>query len=144
MKETFKNIEIEGRKFQIHKFDALTGSYIIYTLLTQILPMGLGKGIEGLSDIPANLPEMTKEKFMEIQKDCLRACSEVMPVGNQILPVKVLLPDGRWGVADLEGNAPLVMVLTMQVLGYNAQSFFSENALEMFKNSFAQLSSPNA
>jgi hypothetical protein len=149
MKETFKDIEIGGRNFRINKFDALTGSYIMYTLLTQILPMGLGKKIEGLADVApegsgVSIPAMSKETFTGLQKDCLQACSEVRSVGGVFLPVQVLMKDGRWGVEDLENDAPMAMMLTIQALGYNAQSFFEGNVLETFKNSFTQLNSPNA
>lgn len=146
MRETFKDIEVGNRKFRIQKFDALTGSYIVYTVLTQVLPMGLGKQIEGLEDSQANknLPPMPKEQFMEIQKDCLKCCSEIRPEGNVVLPIQVMLPDGRWGVEDIKNDAPLAFMLTVQVLGYNVQSFFEENALEMFQKSFSQLTSSNA
>jgi hypothetical protein len=147
MRETFKDVEIkvgEGkhRKFRLNKFDAQTGSYIIYTLLTQVLPMGLGNQIEGLST-EGNLPVMSKEKFFEIQKDCLLHCAEIQTVGNVVSPMPVMMKDGRWGVPDLEFNAPLIMALTIQVLGYNAQSFFDENTLEMFKEGISQLTLSN-
>jgi hypothetical protein len=44
------------------------------------------------------------------------------------------MADGRWGVEDLENDAPLVVALTVQILGYNAQSFFGENTLNMFQD----------
>lgn len=154
MRETTKQIEIGDRKFIIGKFDALTGSYIIYTLLTQILPMGLGKSIEGLPENEGNtslptisntsLPTISKEQFSEIQKDCLKCCSEIQPVGGQVIPVPVMLKDGRWGVENLEQDALTVTLLTVQVLGFNVQSFFDGNALETLKQSFTQLNSSNA
>lgn len=146
MRETTKQIEIGDRKFIIGKFDALTGSYIIYTLLTQILPMGLGKSIEGLPENDGNtsLPTISKEQFSEIQKDCLKCCSEIQPVGGQVIPVPVMLKDGRWGVENLEQDALTVTLLTVQVLGFNVQSFFDGNALETLKQSFTQLNSSNA
>jgi len=144
MRETFKDVEISNRKFRIHKFDALTGSYIVYTVMTKILPMGLGKQVEGLEDSQnKNLPTMTKDEFIEIQKDCLRACSEIRPEGDVVLPIPVMLADGRWGVEDIKNDAPLALILTTQVLGYNLQSFFDENTLEMFQKSFSQLNLPN-
>jgi hypothetical protein len=141
MKETFKDIEIGGKKFRIRKFDALTGSYIIYTLLTQMLPMGLSEKIDGLPSGDSKAPPMTKEKFMEVQLDCLRACSEIVPTGDTVTPIPLLTADGRWSSEELASNAPLVIMLTIHVLGYNAQSFFDENVLDMFKTSITQLSS---
>jgi hypothetical protein len=163
MRETSKVVEIGDRKFQIGKFDALTGSYVIYTLLTQILPMGLGAKIEGLptnsnskppegdnnqSDMgflkDLKIPLMSKETFVELQKDCLRVCSEIKPTGDIVAPMPVLMADGRWGVEDLQKDAPTVMALTIQVLGYNVQDFFGGNALENFKESISKLNSSNA
>lgn len=90
MRELFKDVEINGRKFRVSKFDALTGSYIIYSLLTQILPMGLGAQIEGLEADPS-LPPMSKDKFMEIQKDCLKKCAEIKMVGDSVVPIPILM-----------------------------------------------------
>jgi hypothetical protein len=143
MRELFKDIDVGDRKFRINKFDALTGSYVVYTILTQVLPMGIGKQIEGISET-GNMPAMSKEKFIDLQKDCLRACSEIKPVGGQVVPVPILMADGRWGVEDLENDAPTVMILTIQVLGYNVQSFFEGNVLDTFKNSITQLNLSNA
>lgn len=136
MKEKFKEISIGDRKFRIGKFDALTGSYIAYAVLTQLLPLGLGNMVKGLESIAADpslsLPVMPKEKFVEIQKDCLMVCSEITPVGNTVGLMPVLLADGRWGIEDLEHDAPTILLLTVEVLGYNVQSFFDENVLKAF------------
>lgn len=141
MKENFKDVEIGGRKFRIKKFDALTGSYILYVILTQALPMGMGASIPGLADATAgvSLTPMSKQKFIEIQMDCLRACSEILPVGDTIAPVPVLMEDGRWGAPGLEDDIVLVISLTIQALGYNAQSFFDVNALGNLKQTISQL-----
>lgn len=144
MRETFKDVDIsigegKSRKFRLSKFDALTGSYVIYTLLTQILPMGLDSQLGNVPKIGSSLPVMSKEKFFEIQKDCLAHCAEIQSIGSVVTPMPVIMKDGRWGISDLEHDAPLVMALTVQVLGYNVQSFFEENTLEIFKGSFPQL-----
>lgn len=141
MRETFKDVEIGKRKFRLSKFDALTGSYIVYAVLTQILPMGIGEQIEGLPSAAEGKPVsiMPKEKFIEIQKDCLKCCAEIVPAGGTIAPVSVMLPDGRWGVPDIEQDAAMALLLTVNVLGYNVKSFFDANTLEMFKSGFAPL-----
>lgn len=143
MRETFKDVDIAGRKFRINKFDALTGSYIIYTVMTQILPMGMGKKIDGL-DESSSMPIMSKEKFREIQIDCLKACSEIKPAGNSIAPMPIMMSDGRWASEEYENDAPLVMALTVQVLGYNIQNFLEGNALKLFTDSFQSLNFSNA
>lgn len=145
MREIEKEFTVGNRRFRVKKFDALTGSYIIYTLLTQILPMGLGKQVAGLEDnAPANAPVMNKETFMDIQRSCLKTCFEIVPAGGIVTPMPVMLADGRWGIGDLENDAPTVMLLTIQVLGFNVQSFFDESVLKEFKTSISQLNLSNA
>ena len=41
MRQTEKIIEIQGRKFKVKAFDAMTGSYIAFTLFEKMLPAGM-------------------------------------------------------------------------------------------------------
>lgn len=145
MHETFKDVELQKRKFRIGKFDALTGSYVAFVVISQLAPL-LGKegNVEGekiVTSAPSILP---KEVFFEIQKSCLQVCSEIVMVGNVVTPMPVMLKDGRWGIDGIENDAGLAMMLTVQVLGFNMQSFFAGNALEGFKSGISQLNLSNA
>jgi len=143
-RETFKDITIGSRKFRLNKFDALTGSYIVYTLLTQILPMGLDEKVEGLAGQDrSSLPTMSKDSFISLMRDCLKVCSEIKMVNNIVAPVPIMLGDGRWAVPDLETDTVTVMLLTVQALGFNVTDFFTENALEEMKASFSELNLSN-
>ena len=42
-RETSKVVEIQGRKFEIKKFDAFTGGDIFFFLFFKIFSMGLGE-----------------------------------------------------------------------------------------------------
>lgn len=130
-REKFKDVEIEGRKFRINRFDALTGSYIASLLLMQILPMGMGKqlGLDNLTE--GSL--MKKETFIELQKDCLKVCQELTNVGNVETPMFVMLPDGRWGVEGLQDETTIVLPLAIQTLVFNLSDFFQDGALEKVK-----------
>ena len=137
LRETSKVVEITGRRFEVRKFDALTGSYVAYTLLTKMLPAFMSNGVEGLEDVnklnAKDLPPMSFQEFKELQVTCLKQISEVTDVGG--LPVKtaVILPDGRWGIPDLEFDGGFVMLLTGNVIGYNVESFLSESVLNEIK-----------
>ena len=145
MRETFKDVDVQKRKFRIGKFDALTGSYIAFVVISQLMPiMGKDQSVdEGkiAMSAPSILP---KEVFFEIQKSCLQVCSEIIMIGDVVSPMPVMLKDGRWGIQDIENDAGLAMMLTVQVLGYNMQSFFAGNALEDFKSGISQLNLSNA
>jgi hypothetical protein len=146
VKELYKDVTIGNRKWRVGRFDALTGAYVAYKLLTQILPMGLEGKIPGLteqSEARENLPQMTKADFTSLMKDCLRVCSELKMLNNVIAPVGVLMSDGRWAVADLEHDTLTVMLLTIHTLGFNISDFFSEDTLEDVKNSISMLNLSN-
>ncbi|GAB6170548.1 hypothetical protein JCM15765_03930 [Paradesulfitobacterium aromaticivorans] len=122
-RELSKLFEFKERKFRIGKFDAMTGSYIAYKLMAEVLPMGIGAKL-GFS-APTGSPTMSKQDFMDLQKDCLGVCAELLPAG----PTPVLNENGSWGVMDIENNAPLVMALTIQALMWNVSDFFTEDLL---------------
>ena len=101
----FKEFEVGERKFQVKRFDALTGSYIAFTLFEKILPVIMGnkdkflgtKTPDASADsfaemLPSTLFKMSREDFTALQKDCLKVCYEVLPAG--LTPV--IGANGRW------------------------------------------------
>ena len=98
-RETFKDVTFGGRKWRIGRFDALTGSYIAYKILTQILPMGIEAQMGNLS-LPKDRGAMSKEEFTSLQKDCLMICSELQLVGTVETPFPVMTTGGGWESRD--------------------------------------------
>ena len=109
-REAFKFIELYVHKFRIGKFDALTGSYQIY----QLTNFGMPK---------------SKEGFQDLQKDCLKVCSEIIAD----IPTPIITADGRFSLKELETNTELLLELTMESLGFNVEGFFDEGALKESK-----------
>ncbi len=141
-RETHKDIKIGERNFRLKKFDALTGSYIAYTLMAEMLPMGLNEQI-GIPAPEANakkeIKKMSKKDFAELQHDCLRVCTEILPAGE----ASVLDEAGRWGVIGLETDTSTVLVLTIQVLVFNVKSFFDESLLTSLSEAMSGMHLPN-
>lgn len=139
---TYKDVEIGGRNWRIGKFDALTGSYIAYKVMTQILPT-INGGVttpEAMAEgLRASRASISKADFVELQRDCLGVCSELQNVGGNIAPVKVILTNGNWGVEGIETDVPTVMALTVHALFFNVSSFFDSNALDGAMGSFKGL-----
>lgn len=123
-RETQKIVELVGRKWVVKKFDALTGSYIAYKLLSQLLPSGLDSLVRGQES--PKLPVMSKEEFTELQLSALQVCYEKLQSGL----VPVIGDNGGWGVVDIEDNASLVIGLTIHSLIFNLTGFFEGNALK--------------
>jgi hypothetical protein len=142
-REKFKIVEIAGRKWRIEKFDALTGSYIAYQIMTQMLPGGIDQQVTGGEAVELaskNRPLMSKKEFGSLQLDCLHVCCEVLPAGN----VPLIGENGAWGVMDIEDDTVTVMALTIHALIFNISSFFGGNALKELIESFSGMSLFNA
>ncbi|TWH46331.1 phage tail assembly chaperone [Sporomusa sp. KB1] len=136
-REDHKIVELAGRKWRIEKFDALTGCYIAYKVMGQVLPMGMDalvKGEAANTIVPGpKLPVMSRQEFTELQFDCLGVCYEVLPAGK----APVIGENGAWGVAGLENDTVTVMTLTVHALIFNISSFFDGNALKDLTASFS-------
>jgi hypothetical protein len=144
VRETFKDVEISGRKFRIRKFDAQTGSYIAFKLTTQVLPFGMDAQMGGIVGLLSNRKPMSKEEFFELQNDCLKVCSELIEKDGAQATLAVMMADGSWGVDGLESDAMTVIMLTIHSLMFNVTSFFGEDALKGLTEKLQGLSLFNA
>jgi len=133
-RETKKIVEIQGRKFEIRSFDAFTGSYIAFTLMEKMLPMGMEAKVMNAvkadcGDAAVSLPSralMSKGEFIAFQRDVLSVVGEVLPARTAPL----FNENGSWGVADIEDNAMLVIMLTIHALVFNIAGFFTGDGLK--------------
>lgn len=137
-RETLKNVEIDGRKFTVKKFDAMTGSYIAYKLMAELLPAGMSAklGVPSTSDKKM----MSKEDFFDLQKDCLRVCEEPLPVGS----TPVLDTEGNFQVIGLEQDAKTVLALTFYALTFNLSSFFDASLSNSLAEAMSTIFPPDA
>lgn len=141
-----KTVELFGRKFKIKKFDAFTGSYILFTVMQKMLPAGMENQIPGengtgtLADtMPQNRASMTKPEFTKLLRDCLSVVHEVLPSGER----PVFNENGTWGLNDMEDNTPLVLLLAVNVLVFNIGDFFAADGLSELRKSLSGLSLAN-
>ena len=147
-RETKKIVEIQGRKFEIRSFDAFTGSYIAFTLMEKMLPMGMeakvmntlrAKG-QDVDTLPTpNRALISKGEFIAFQRDVLSVVGEVLPART----APIFNENGTWGVSDIEGNAMLVILLTIHALVFNIAGFFTGDGLKELKAGLQSLSFAN-
>lgn len=136
-RENDKTVEIMGRTFKIKKFDAYTGSYILFQLMERVIPMGMENKIDtGTAatlgeNLPAGRTLMTKKEFLSFQKDCLSVVGEVLPART----APILNENGSWGVEDIKDNTLLVVLLTIHALAFNVADFFGGDGLKELKSS---------
>lgn len=135
-RSTIKNIEVNGRKFQIDKLDAMTSCYVASVLMSIALPLIGPMLVNQLPMIPKGLPFLSKEEFFDLQRDLLSACSEILSAG----PTPIIGENGRPAVEDLEKNATLVLNLTVTSLVWSVGDFFDASLLKALKESLADIS----
>jgi hypothetical protein len=142
-RETFKIIESCGRRWRIDKFNALTGSYVVYRILFQMLPGGLEQAqeIQGLN-LPKGRGIMNRQDFAELQMDCLSVCSEIVQVGSTEAEIPIIRNEA-FTRENIEDDTMLVMTLTLHALMFNVTSFFEGDALKDLVLSF-QTSLPSS
>ncbi len=137
-RELYKDFDFMDRKWAIGKFDAMTGSYIAYKLMGEILPTFIN--VPGIPSAPKGSPVMSKVDFIDLQKDCLKVCSELLPAG----PAKVMNDNGTWGVDGIENSTKLALTLTVQALMWNLTDFFDESLLQALATGMSGLNLPTA
>lgn len=140
--ENYKDVEINGRKFRIKKFNALTGSFMLMKITGILAPLvsnlDLGKltnvkdpsevdvSTLNISGIMSSLGSLSEEDFSYVQEKSLKLCSEVLPSG--LTPV--LNENGSFGVIGIEEDTMTVLALTVHALVFNVKGFFSGSPLE--------------
>jgi hypothetical protein len=145
----YKDIELtvagKKRKFRINKFDARTGSYILYTVMSRFLPsiLQLKSDAETITDMSKVVnPEdivssiaMSEDEFSKLQTAALQVCEEILPAGA----TPVVDASGNFSVIGLEKEAVAVFVLTAQALVFNLSGFFGEDGLTSLLSGIQQV-----
>jgi hypothetical protein len=121
------SITIEGRTFKLHRFDPLLGNYILVQLFTMTLPFGIGDMIKGAigkgtEKLPASTDSkpMGKAEFLEMQRDILSHCTEVLPAGE----APVVRDNGTYGITDF--TMGIAMQLLISTIAFNFNDFFGD------------------
>jgi hypothetical protein len=141
MRESYKSVDINGRKFRIKKFSAKDGSYIVLKVSALLAPMFEGvkwdklAGAKKTEDVDASqiniaqmfgkLTELKESDFVYLQDKCLRVCEEELKAGY----TPVLAENGTFAVNGLDEDVITVMALTVHALVFNLSGFFTGTGL---------------
>jgi len=139
-----KVVEIKGRKFVIRKFDARTGSFMLFKVMGIIGPILAGLDLDKIMDkvntggiaatdlkglniaeIVTGLSSLSESDYNYIYDKCLRVCFEDLDAG----PAQVLNNNGKYGVIGLENDAATTLALIAHTLIFNLTSFFDGSPL---------------
>lgn len=134
-----KNVDIDGRKFILGKFNARDGSYILFKLVGILTPIFASMPADKLekldelsmddinfTELASSLFSLPKDDFTYIQDNCLMVIKEMLPGGTP----QILNEFGVWGNDDLEFNTKIILELTIKSLVFNVSGFFGESLLK--------------
>lgn len=153
MHENTKNVTVNGRTFQVKKFDARTGSFMLFKVSGLLAPLFKGFDLNKLLQVKkpedigfnldiagmmAQLGGLSEEDFNYVQEKCLQACFEVLPSG--LTPV--LNANGTFGAIGLEDDTITVLALTAHALMFNLKGFFSGSPLASMLGGLTSTISP--
>lgn len=98
-----KIIELNGYKFKIKKLNAFTASYIAvqigFSLAGGLFSAG---NVNKVDMLQKAISGIDKDKFIEIQKDCLSAVEIINNVNGSEMPEALVLNNGSLSHKELE------------------------------------------
>jgi len=119
------DVEVRGVRYQIGRFKARDGSFILAQLLTKMLPSAIEGQFQGAGLAKGRSP-ISEEEFSSIQGHALAVCRRYE---NGNVPMPIFVRPDTWAVKELEYDVIAVMALTVQALVFNISPFFEGNGL---------------
>lgn len=129
-----KQVTISGAEYQIGRFTAREGSWVLAQLLTKMLPSFIERGIEA-TGLAANRPQITESEFESLQAMALSVCRRM----EKGAPMPIFLRPNTWAIKELEYDLPTVAALTVHAMAFNLTSFFDGGGLGQLLSSFKAL-----
>lgn len=142
-----KYIEVDGRKFCVKKYTAMTGLKVAKLLAAKIIPIfqdfvpliksvmkkenngnsSAEEMIENISmdTIAAALDKISEADFDYIVSKSLQSITEVLPAGE----APVMYENGTFGVENIEFDPVLVLRLTCEAVMWSCGDFFDGDRL---------------
>lgn len=127
MAPLFTDVEINGVKYQVGRFKARTGSWIVAQILTKMLPSFIERALakEAGAQLASGRALLSEEEFENIQGHALAVCRRY----EGGIPMPVFVPPNTWAIKELEYDLMTVMALTAHALVFNVTPFFAEGGL---------------
>ncbi len=125
--QTSTDVVIGGTTYQVGRFKARDGSWILAQVLTKMLPavieQALAKGAG--TALASNRSMLSEDEFANIQSHALAVCRRV----ENGVPMPVFVAPNTWAVKELEYDLLTVMALTVHALVFNITPFFAGDGL---------------
>jgi hypothetical protein len=128
MQPQTQDVEIAGTRYQVGRFKARDGSWILAQVLTKMLPAVIERALvkEAGAKLASNRSLLSEEEFASIQGHALAVCRRYE--NGVPMPVFVL-PNNTFAIKELEYDLIAVMTLTVKALLFNLTPFFEGDGL---------------
>ncbi len=125
-----KDIEIAGIRYQIGRFKARDGSWILAQVLTKMLPAVIERALvkEAGAQLASSRAMLGEEEFASIQGHALAVCRRYE---NGNVPMPIFLLPNTFAVKEIEYDLIVVMKLTIEALLFNLTPFFEGGGLSL-------------
>lgn len=115
---TEREIDLEGRKFVLKKFDPMFGSYISLKVFQTAGEDGKGK--LNIEDALTKIMGEDYAHYAQLQSKILGYCSEILPAGK----IPVINSEGNIAIIGL--TAPMMLALSVSVIMFSLEDFFEK------------------
>lgn len=137
MRETTKELDLDGKRYQLRKMTPLVGSWISNVLISSSISASSGSGSGESSEefnklSPQDKAEaavnalwlvaasrLSEDNYTKIQRYCLLVCSQYIQGGGAAVPI--FREDGKFA---LEQEPAVVNRLILEALQFNIVPFF--------------------
>src|ERR1700734_7716 len=119
-----RDVTIGNYKYQLLKFSARDGSWLVGQFLTKNLLANLQSPDQEITEkdlglgLAATFQGFPEDIFNRIQAKCLASIRRYEEVGSTSVARPILMNDGRWAVKD-EPDPVELLVLSVAVLTFN-------------------------
>src|ERR1017187_10377339 len=143
-----KDVEIDGKRYQIVRMNPLVGSWVASELFTRMLPSGIEAQFmaevnksgaldqSGIMKLPASRSQMGMEDFIKLQIQCLLVCRWYDAVTGKDIATPVMTAEGQFVMPGLQDDVVSVLALSLHSLFFNVQPFFDKSRIAAVIASF--------
>jgi hypothetical protein len=120
-------VAVNGQDYQIGRFTARQGSWILAQLLTKMLPSMIETALaqSARGQLSSNRAQLSEDEFANLQALCLSVCRRL----ENGVPMPIFVLPSTWAVKELEYDLVTVVALTIHALKHNITPFFQGDGL---------------
>jgi hypothetical protein len=120
-------VAVNGQDYQIGRFTARQGSWILTQVLTKMLPSMIDTALakEAGGQLSTSRAQLSEQEFDQLQGLCLSVCRRL----ENGVPMPIFVLPNTFAIKELEYDLVTVVALTIHALKHNITPFFQDGGL---------------